>query len=137
MLSRGEESCGEVGLNSGLSGFFMVGEDMSGHSGDRKSAEHHSLAVSMTFSAHANGSHSKRALASGQPSLLANVPQSRRNIYHQLTFALSGSVSMSRAPTAARCHGNTLWAPSPHRSSLSSRPNRGGGILGVFPGQKR
>lgn len=30
MLSRGEESCGEVGLNSGLSGFFMVGEDMSG-----------------------------------------------------------------------------------------------------------
>lgn len=29
MLSRGEESCGEVGLNSGFSGFFMVGEDMS------------------------------------------------------------------------------------------------------------
>lgn len=29
VLSRGEESCGEVGLNSGLSGFFMVGEDMS------------------------------------------------------------------------------------------------------------
>lgn len=30
MLSRGEESCGEVGLNSGFSGFFMVGDDMSG-----------------------------------------------------------------------------------------------------------
>lgn len=29
MLSRGEESCGEVGLNSGFSGFFMVGDDMS------------------------------------------------------------------------------------------------------------
>lgn len=29
MLSRGEGSCGEVGLNSGFSGFFMVGEDMS------------------------------------------------------------------------------------------------------------
>ena len=29
MLSRGEESCGEVGLNSVFSGFFMVGEDMS------------------------------------------------------------------------------------------------------------
>lgn len=29
MLSRDEESCGEVGLNSGLSGFFMVGEDIS------------------------------------------------------------------------------------------------------------
>lgn len=29
MLSRGEESCGDVGLNNGLSGFFMVGEDMS------------------------------------------------------------------------------------------------------------
>lgn len=30
MLSRCEESCGEVGLNSGFSGFFMVGDDMSG-----------------------------------------------------------------------------------------------------------
>lgn len=29
MLSRGEESCGEVGLNSGFSGFFIVGEDIS------------------------------------------------------------------------------------------------------------
>lgn len=29
MLSRGEESCGDVGLNNGFSGFFMVGEDMS------------------------------------------------------------------------------------------------------------
>lgn len=29
VLSRGEESCGEVGLNSGFSGFFIVGEDMS------------------------------------------------------------------------------------------------------------
>lgn len=29
MLSRGEESCGEVGLNRGFSGFFMVGDDMS------------------------------------------------------------------------------------------------------------
>lgn len=33
MLSRGEESCGEVGLNSGFSGFFMVGDDMSGQRG--------------------------------------------------------------------------------------------------------
>lgn len=33
MLSRGEESCGEVGLNSGFSGFFMVGDDMSGQQG--------------------------------------------------------------------------------------------------------
>lgn len=30
MLSRGEESCGEVGLNRAFSGFFMVGEDISG-----------------------------------------------------------------------------------------------------------
>lgn len=29
VLRRGEESWGEVGLKSGLSGFFMVGEDMS------------------------------------------------------------------------------------------------------------
>ncbi len=29
VLSRGEESCGDVGLNNGFSGFFMVGEDMS------------------------------------------------------------------------------------------------------------
>lgn len=29
VLSRGEESCGEVGLNSGFSGFFIVGEDIS------------------------------------------------------------------------------------------------------------
>lgn len=36
VLRRGEESCGEVGLNSGLSGFFMVGEDMSA---DRKLAK--------------------------------------------------------------------------------------------------
>lgn len=34
MLSRGEESCGEVGLNSGFSGFFMVGEDMSAGGGE-------------------------------------------------------------------------------------------------------
>lgn len=34
MLSRGEESCGEVGLNSGFSGFFMVGEDMSAGGGN-------------------------------------------------------------------------------------------------------
>lgn len=33
MLSRGEESCGEVGLNSGFSGFFMVGDDMSAQRG--------------------------------------------------------------------------------------------------------
>lgn len=33
VLRRGEESCGEVGLNSGLSGFFMVGEDMSADTG--------------------------------------------------------------------------------------------------------
>lgn len=33
MLSRGEESCGEVGLNSGFSGFFMVGDDMSAQQG--------------------------------------------------------------------------------------------------------
>lgn len=40
VLSRGEESCGEVGLNSGFSGFFMVGEDMSAsgktHTGTHK-----------------------------------------------------------------------------------------------------
>ena len=36
MLSRGEESCGEVGLNSGFSGFFMVGEDMSASGKRRK-----------------------------------------------------------------------------------------------------
>lgn len=30
MLSLEEESCGEVGLNKGFSGFFMVGDDMSG-----------------------------------------------------------------------------------------------------------
>lgn len=36
MLSRGEESCGEVGLNSGFSGFFMVGDDMSGQPRGRK-----------------------------------------------------------------------------------------------------
>ena len=36
MLSRGEESCGEVGLNSDLSGFFMVGEDMSACEGRRQ-----------------------------------------------------------------------------------------------------
>lgn len=29
VLSRGEESCGDVGLNNGFSGFFIVGEDMS------------------------------------------------------------------------------------------------------------
>lgn len=38
MLSRGEESCGEVGLNSGFSGFFMVGEDMS--AGGENTQEH-------------------------------------------------------------------------------------------------
>jgi len=38
VLSRGEESCGEVGLNSGFSGFFMVGEDMSA---GRKSTHKH------------------------------------------------------------------------------------------------
>lgn len=35
MLSRGEESCGEVGLNSGFSGFFMVGDDMSAQRGQK------------------------------------------------------------------------------------------------------
>lgn len=35
MLSRGEESCGEVGLNSGFSGFFMVGDDMSAQWGQK------------------------------------------------------------------------------------------------------
>lgn len=35
MLSRGEESCGEVGLNSGFSGFFMVGDDMSAQQGQK------------------------------------------------------------------------------------------------------
>lgn len=36
MLSRGDESCGEVGLNSGFSGFFMVGDDMSAQRGKKK-----------------------------------------------------------------------------------------------------
>lgn len=39
MLSRGEESCGEVGLNSGFSGFFMVGEDMSAGGGEHTNTE--------------------------------------------------------------------------------------------------
>lgn len=39
MLSRGEESCGEVGLNSGFSGFFMVGDDMSVQRGENTEAE--------------------------------------------------------------------------------------------------
>lgn len=44
MLSRGEESCGEVGLNSGFSAFFMVGDDISG----RKNAEAEDTEVSKT-----------------------------------------------------------------------------------------
>ena len=44
MLSRGEESCGEVGLNSGFSGFFMVGEDMSaGGTSTKHTREHISV----------------------------------------------------------------------------------------------
>lgn len=39
MLSRGEESCGEVGLNSGFSGFFMVGDDMSAQQGQKHTNE--------------------------------------------------------------------------------------------------
>lgn len=43
MLSRGEESCGEVGLNSGFSGFFMVGEDMSASVGEKNTQTHGGL----------------------------------------------------------------------------------------------
>lgn len=45
MLSRGEESCGEVGLNSGFSGFFMVGEDMSACGGKTQKSESFQLPV--------------------------------------------------------------------------------------------
>ena len=53
MLSRGEESCGEVGLNSGFSGFFIVGEDMSaGGENTQESEQKHMNASSRSENAY-------------------------------------------------------------------------------------